>query len=106
MGDRRANPTAISFADRILALEAENAELRKRCAELASLITGDVRTPNTDMIMGAVLSGGDVMALAKKLAESKPKVKCGHVIGGSLTCLDCGLPRPGIEERMGRRPGR
>lgn len=57
--------------DRIGDLEAENAELRKQCGEMASLLAGGVRTRNTDMVMGAVLSGGDVMVLAKKLAESK-----------------------------------
>lgn len=57
--------------DKIEALEEENAALRKQCGEMASLLAGGVRTPNTDMIMGAMLSGGDVMGLAKKLAEGK-----------------------------------
>lgn len=57
--------------EKVEALEAENADLRKRCGEMASLLAGGVRTANTDMIMGAVLSGGDVMALAKRLAEPK-----------------------------------
>jgi hypothetical protein len=52
-------------------LKDENAELRKLNADMASVLAHGVRTRNTDMVMGAVLSGGDVMALAKRLAESK-----------------------------------
>lgn len=39
-----------------------------RC-EMCDLLRVGIRTPNTDMIIGAVLSGGDVMGLAKKLAN-------------------------------------
>lgn len=58
------------LVDRVQELESENAALREQCGKMAALLaSGGVRTPNTDMILGAVLSGGDVMALAKQLAE-------------------------------------
>jgi len=60
---------------RIESLEEENAELRKRCGEMASLLAIGIRTPNTDMMMGAVLSGGDVMGLAKRLSEHQTTPK-------------------------------
>ena len=50
-------------------LEQENKELRAQLASMCSVISGGPRTPNTDMIMGAALSGGDVMKLAKELAH-------------------------------------
>ena len=58
-----------TLLDRINALEEDNAALRKQCSEMCDLLRVGIRTPNTDMIIGAVLSGGDVMGLAKKLAN-------------------------------------
>lgn len=49
-------------------LEAEVAELRELVNKQAALLAGGVRTPNTDMIMGAALSGGDALKLAALLA--------------------------------------
>lgn len=44
-------------------------ELVKRYSNI--LANGGPRTQNTDMIMGAMLSGGNVMELAKTLANKK-----------------------------------
>jgi len=56
---------------RCLALLQEIEELKARNAKLADALAGTVRHSNTDLILGAVLSGGDPMALAKKLVEKK-----------------------------------
>lgn len=50
-------------------LRRENARLRELNARLGSAYAGGPRTPNTDMIMGALASGGDVLGLAEGLAE-------------------------------------
>lgn len=58
------------------ALREEIEELKKRNAELANALTAKVSGPsNTDLIMGAVLSGGDPLALAKDLVENQKKKK-------------------------------
>lgn len=52
-------------------LRKENAELRELNDKMTKAYSGGPRTPNTDMIMGALASGGDVLALAKRLDEGK-----------------------------------
>lgn len=56
-------------------LEQENKELRELVASMSSALADGPRTPNTDMIMGAMLSGGDVMKLAKELAHREESTK-------------------------------
>ena len=52
----------------------EIVELKRLNAELSSALGIQVsRRSNTDMIMGAALSGGDALALAKSLAENEAK---------------------------------
>lgn len=56
------------------ALREEIEELKKRNAELANTLAARVSGPsNTDLIMGAVLSGGDPLALAKDLVKKQKK---------------------------------
>lgn len=59
--------------DRVAELEAEVAELRELVCKQGELLAAGVRTPNTDMIMGAVLSGGDVLKLAELLRHRGAK---------------------------------
>jgi len=60
---------------RCLELENEVADLKRRNTELAGALRGQVSRlhSNTDLILGAALSGGDHMALAKELAENERK---------------------------------
>ena len=59
---------------RCLELEKEVADLRRQNTELADALRGQVsRHSNTDLILGAALSGGDHIALAKELAEAERK---------------------------------
>lgn len=59
----------------IYALRKENAELRDLNGKLDKALSGYVSQSlsNTDAIMGAVLSGGDVMGLAKRLDANQKK---------------------------------
>ena len=66
---------AAAMLAKIEQLEHENGELRRLNATMAGALANGPRTPNTDMIMGAMLSGGDVMKLAKELAEQEGKRK-------------------------------
>lgn len=52
-------------------LEQEIADLKKQNAAVFAVLGNGPRTPNTDMLVGAAISGGDVLALARKLAASK-----------------------------------
>jgi hypothetical protein len=58
-------------------LQRENEELREQNKMLANALRGEVSSPhNTQLILGAALSGGDAMGLAKRLAvPKKGKVK-------------------------------
>ncbi len=49
-------------------LRAENSALRKQNEELSSALFGQLGHSNTDLILGAALSGGDPIAIAKKLS--------------------------------------
>lgn len=55
----------------IARLEEELREANARAARLADVIASEPALRNTDMIVGAALSGGDPMALAKRLAGAK-----------------------------------
>lgn len=55
-------------------LEKKIAELKSENAKMSNALAGHVsRRSNTDMIMGAALSGGDALALAKTLAADEAK---------------------------------
>lgn len=58
-------------------LSAENEELRGRVAILTDALAGQVSKPhsNTDLIVGAALSGGDAMGLARRLSGRAPSSK-------------------------------
>jgi len=62
---------ARSLEEQVAALEKENAELRKLAADLADQVASFASGPgpNTAMILGALESGGDVMGLARTLAD-------------------------------------
>jgi len=64
-----------ALLDKIKQLEQENKELRQQNASLAAVLADGPRTPNTDMVMGAMLSGGDVMKLAKDLAHREESTR-------------------------------
>lgn len=57
------------------ALRKQNEALRKQNAELADALQGYNSRPfsNTDVILGAALSGGDPIALAQRLDASQKK---------------------------------
>jgi hypothetical protein len=54
-------------------LRLENQQLKEMNTKLGDALSGQVskRHSNTDLIMGALFSGGDVMGLAKTLAGKK-----------------------------------
>lgn len=56
---------------RVNELFVENEELRAQNEQLSSLVASGPRTPNTDMILGALLGGGNPIQLAKDLANKK-----------------------------------
>jgi len=71
--------------ERIIELEAEIRDLKEMLADYGRFV---LKTPtNTVMLLGATLSGGDVLALAKKL--EKPGTHC-SVYGEPMK----GGPRP------------
>lgn len=60
-------------------LEKKIAELKSENAKMSNALAGHVsRRSNTDMIMGAALSGGDALALAKTLAADEAKREADH----------------------------
>ncbi len=59
---------------RCLDLERQVSDLRALNTRLADALRSQVSRPsNTDMILGAALSGGDPIALAKELAQAGGK---------------------------------
>ena len=55
-------------------LREENKRLRELNEKLSNSLSGEIARPhNTEMILGAALSGGDALGLAKQLIEGREK---------------------------------
>lgn len=59
----------ITLREEVAELRRENAALRKEVTKLSGLVASQGMGPNTAMIMGALHSGGDPIALAKDLVK-------------------------------------
>jgi len=67
----------VSTCPRCAELHEEIEKLKEQNSKLSDALVGTLRRSNTDLILGAALSGGDALELAKRLANTDRTPKVG-----------------------------